>query len=121
MALGSDHIAGVGMELSQGGGNGAPKVRTVLPAGPAARGGIQAGWILLSVKCTNTAGRSLNECVDLVRGEEGTTVRLELADPAHGQTNEIALERVEILAPPPSQGRHAMKALTTGPASENQA
>ncbi len=95
-----DHIVGVGMELSQGGENGPPKVKTVLPAGPADRAGVQAGWILLSVNGTNTVGRSLSECLNLVRGEEGMAVRLELADPAHGRTNEITLTRVEILAPP---------------------
>ncbi len=104
MALGSDHIVGVGMELSQGREDGPPKVKTVLPAGPAAKAGIQAGWFLLSVNGTNTARRSLSECVDLVHGEEGTTVRLELADPAHGRTNEITLKRVKILAPPRVRG-----------------
>jgi carboxyl-terminal processing protease len=104
MALGSDHVVGVGMELSQGGENGPSKIKGVLPAGPAAKAGIQAGWFLLSINGTNTAGRSLSECVNLVRGEEGTTVRLELADSAHGRTNEITLKRVEILGRPRAKG-----------------
>jgi carboxyl-terminal processing protease len=98
-ALGADHIVGVGMELSKGSENGPPKIKGVVPAAPAAKAGIQAGWILLSINGTNTAGRSMNECVSLVRGEEGTRVRLELADPAHGRTNKVTLTREKILTP----------------------
>ena len=97
MALGADHIVGVGMELSNGRENGPPKIKDVVPAAPAARAGIQAGWILLSINGTNTAGKSLSECVSLVRGEEGTKVRLELVNPAHGRTNRVTLTREKIL------------------------
>jgi carboxyl-terminal processing protease len=76
MALGSGHIVGVGMELSKGSENEPAKIKRVVPAAPATKAGIQAGWILLSINGTNTAGRSLSECVSLVRGEEGTRVRL---------------------------------------------
>ena len=55
IALGSDHIVGVGMELSKGSENGPPKIKSVLPAAPAAKAGIQAGWILLSINGTNAA------------------------------------------------------------------
>src|SRR4051794_38826649 len=79
IALGSDHIVGVGMELSKGSENGPPKIKGVVSAGPAAKAGIQIGWILLSIDGTNTAGRSLSNCVSLVRGEAGTQVRLQLA------------------------------------------
>ena len=99
MALGSDHIVGVGMELSKGRENGPPKIKGVVPAAPAAKAGIQVGWLLLSINGTNTAGRSLSECVGLVRGAEGTRVRLELMDPAHGRTNEVTLTREKILTP----------------------
>ena len=100
MVLGADDIVGVGMALGKGDGSGGPKVTDVLPAGPAAKAGIQVGWILLSVNGTNMAGRSLSECVTLVRGDEGTKVRLELADPSHGRTNKVVLTRVRILAGP---------------------
>lgn len=104
MALASDHVVGVGMALGKGDEAGSPKITDVLPAGPAAKAGIQAGWILLSINGTNTAGRSLRECVDLVRGDEGTRVRLEVADPAHGRTNKLTLTRVKILTRPRAKG-----------------
>jgi carboxyl-terminal processing protease len=106
MALGADHIVGVGMELSKGSENGPPKIKGVVSAGPAAQAGIEPGWILLSINGTNTAGRSMSECVSLVRGEAGTTVRLELADPAHGRTNKVTLTREKILTPgSPAKGK----------------
>ncbi len=104
MAVGADYIAGVGMALGKGDAAGGPKVTAVLPAGPAAKAGIQTGWILRSVNGTNTAGRTLADCVNLVRGDEGTTVRLELADPIYGRTNKVTLTRVKILARPRAKG-----------------
>ncbi len=103
MALAADRIVGVGMALVKGDETGSPRISQVLPAGPAARAGIEAGWLLLSINGTNTAGRSLRECVDLVRGEEGTKVRLELADPTHRRTNKVTLTRVKIHAQPPAK------------------
>lgn len=100
VVLGSDHIVGVGMALGKGDGTGGPKIIDVLPAGPAAKAGIERGWILLSVNGTNTVGRSLRDCVNLVRGDEGTSVRLELADPTHGRTNNLVLTRVRIVTRP---------------------
>jgi carboxyl-terminal processing protease len=100
MVLGAESIVGVGMALGKGDQGGAPKITDVLPAGPAAKAGIQAGWILLSINGTNTASRSLSECVNLVRGDEGTRVRLELVDPAHKRTNKVTLTRAKILARP---------------------
>ena len=97
LALGSDHIVGVGMQLTKGGEDGPPKIKLLLPAGPAAKAGIQVGWVLLSINGTNTSGKSLTECAGLVRGKEGTRVRLELADPAHGRTNKVTLIREKIL------------------------
>jgi C-terminal processing protease CtpA/Prc len=99
LALGSDHIVGVGMELTKTSENEPPKIKSLMPAGPTAKAGIEAGWILLSINGANTAGRSLSECVGLVRGKESTRVRLELADPAGGRTNKVNLMRVKILTP----------------------
>jgi carboxyl-terminal processing protease len=97
VVLGSEHIIGVGMELNKGSENGPPTIRRVLPAGPAAKAGIEPGWVLLSINGTNTVGRNLKECVEFVRGEEGSRVQLELADPARGTTNKVTLTRVKIL------------------------
>jgi C-terminal processing protease CtpA/Prc len=103
--LGADHIFGVGVELGEGGENGSPKIRFVLPGTPAAAAGIQPGWTLLSINGTNTAGRSLSECISLVRGEEGTWVRLKLVNPASSKrtysssrwTNTVGMTRVKIV------------------------
>jgi carboxyl-terminal processing protease len=104
VALGSEYITGVGVELAKGGENGPPIIRGVLPAGPAAKAGIEPGWILLSINGTNTAGRSLKECVEFVRGDEGTQARLELAGPARGTTKTVVLTRVKIKVLTPGVG-----------------
>jgi C-terminal processing protease CtpA/Prc len=103
-AVGADHIFGVGLELSEGGENESPKIKSVLAGTPAATAGIKPGWTLLSVNGTNTAGKSLSECISLVRGEEGTWATLKLLDPdspirtstSKRRTNTVGMTRVKI-------------------------
>jgi C-terminal processing protease CtpA/Prc len=91
--MGGESVDGVGIHLATGKGNEPPHIWGIVRASPAAKAGIEPGSFLLSVNGTNTAALSGDQCRRLVEGRTGTTVKLELADPARQQTNQITLER----------------------------
>ena len=100
LAFGLDHIFGVGMALVKDTENGPARIKGVIPGGPAAVAGIQSGWLLLSIDGYDTGTNTLTECVALVRGEDGSKVRLELLDPVPGRTNKATITREKILIEP---------------------
>ncbi len=55
-------------------------VRRVLPGGPAAKGGLKAGDLIVAIDGAPTAGLSTEEVVKRIAGREGTTVRLTVRD-----------------------------------------
>ena len=57
---------------------------------PADRAGIRSGDIVLSVDGASTDGRTLDEVVAGIKGEEGTTVVLEMYRPASSTTTTVA-------------------------------
>lgn len=65
---------GIGAEI--GIRNDKVTIMSVLADNPAIRAGLQAGDIVLSVNDQSTAGYSAAKAVSLIRGEEGTTVKL---------------------------------------------
>jgi len=69
----------------------------VVVGGPAERAGITPDWFLISVDGTNTVNLSLAQSINIVRGPAGTTVTLELADPAMRQTNKFTLKRLRMV------------------------
>jgi hypothetical protein len=96
-----DHIFGVGLLLQADGESGWPRVAFVLEGTPAAAVHIKPGWKLLSINGTDTAQMSLKECINMVRGEEGTRVTLRLFDPSADagslrRTNTYTLPRFRI-------------------------
>jgi carboxyl-terminal processing protease len=71
---GEREFAGVGMTLSQRGGN--VIVMDAFEGGPAREAGIRPGDAVISVDGAPTAGASLNDVIYRIRGEVGTTVTL---------------------------------------------
>ncbi|MCA9353374.1 S41 family peptidase [Candidatus Nomurabacteria bacterium] len=69
-------FSGVGMEVDEK--DGAIVVVAPLPGSPAEKAGIRSGDIVISIDDISTLGLSLSEGVSLIRGEEGTTVKLGL-------------------------------------------
>ncbi len=92
-----EHFAGVGVVA--GLHNGAIEIMQVLPNSPAAKAGLSPGLRLVKIDGVPTEGKPLKECVDMVRGVEGTKVNLELIDPANGTTNAVELTRENITLP----------------------
>lgn len=72
-----------------------PIIQQVVPNTPAATAGITSGLTVTKVDGVSLDGKSLAECVSLIRGPVGTTVRLELAVPDGSRTNVVELTRQE--------------------------
>lgn len=71
---------GIGLELDQT--TGFVRINQVFPQSAAGRAGLQAGTLIRTINGTSTEDKSMQECLDLMQGPEGTVVRLELMDPA---------------------------------------
>jgi C-terminal processing protease CtpA/Prc len=94
---GQVEIVGVGLQLRAGQPGESVKVQDVVSTSPAAKAGIKRGFVLLAVDGKPTASETLRECVDSIRGQIGTQVRLQIVDPETAQTNEITLTREKII------------------------
>lgn len=68
-----------------------------LEGSPAQQAGLRAGDRVVGIDDTSTQGMSLNEAVQLIRGEGGTTVILTVA--RNGTTQEISIVRDTIRVP----------------------
>jgi C-terminal processing protease CtpA/Prc len=75
------------------------RVALVVPGSPADTAGIKTNWFLISVGGTNAVSMSAQECMKAVCGPVGTSVTLELADPATKHTNKFSVKRADIEMP----------------------
>jgi C-terminal peptidase prc len=57
-----------------------PKIAGLFPGGPMERAGGRQGDLILRIGDRNAHGLDVNDTVDLLRGDEGTTVALEVGD-----------------------------------------
>jgi C-terminal processing protease CtpA/Prc len=72
------------------------RIRDVLPGSPAALANL-SGCVIQTVDGVNVANLSMNECVLLIRGLEGSAVKLEVLDPAQQrQTIKIVRNKVRL-------------------------
>ena len=89
-------FVGVGLMLGPGPGGQGVIVQHIVPNSPAAEAGITNGLIITKVDDVSLEGKYLADCVNLIRGPVGTTVRLELVTPDHSQTNTVELTRKKL-------------------------
>ena len=71
----------------------------VFPGTPAERAGIGAGDVIVGVDDTPTADMRLDEVVNLVRGPEGSPVRLRIQRAGSSRVDELTLTRAQVALP----------------------
>lgn len=76
--------------------NHALTIANVLPNTPASKAGLVPGLVVQKIDGIATADKRQEECVAMIRGTVGTTVKLELIDTAQSKTNTVELTRAEI-------------------------
>lgn len=69
---------GTGIAIGQDESNEYPQIVTVIPGGPMERAGGRRGDLIEKIDNRETKGMSVNQVVDLLRGDEGTKVDLVL-------------------------------------------
>ncbi|HTL17603.1 MAG TPA: hypothetical protein VL793_10215 [Patescibacteria group bacterium] len=75
-------------------------IRDSLPGSPTARANVPKKAVLRSVDGVPTEGLFLRDIIERIRGPAGSTVRLEVLNPADSQPLTFSLEREEIRTPP---------------------
>ncbi|MCK2185063.1 S41 family peptidase [Halomonas sp. YJPS3-2] len=84
-------FGGVGIEVGKR--DGQLTVITPIDDTPASRAGLQAQDAILRIDDTPTEGMSLQEAVDLMRGDPGTEIRLTIMREGESAPREVSVER----------------------------
>jgi carboxyl-terminal processing protease len=84
-------FGGLGIEVTQEGGY--VKVISPIDDTPAARAGVKPGDLITHLNGTPTQGLSLQEAVEQMRGERGTTIRLTIRREGERGPVELSLQR----------------------------
>lgn len=87
-------FSGIGAEVSLD--NGQVVVVSPIKGSPAERGGLLAKDIILSVNGESLTGLTLQEAVNLIRGEKGTKAKLEVIRNGHSEAISVVLIRDDI-------------------------
>jgi len=93
-AYAEERFGGIGVQA--GLKHNALTVIHVIPHSPASKAGLSEGLIIQKIDGGETAGKSLAECVELMRGKVGTKVKLELVDIPRSKTNNVVLTRANV-------------------------
>jgi len=96
LTLAAEPMGGVGLVLGVENETQAVKITRVLPNSPAAKAGLVAGGVLHKIGDTVVDGKSMSDCVALIRGPIGTTVALEVTDPATHTNRQVEVTRARI-------------------------
>ena len=87
---------GIGVSLGVDKDTQAIKIMRVLPNTPAAKAGLAVGAVLHKIGDTVVDGKSLSDCVALIRGPIGSTLALEVVDPGTHATKQVNVTRARI-------------------------
>ena len=90
-------FTGLGIEIGNRGGF--ISIVTPIDGSPAVEAGLEAGDVILKIDGISTQGMSTSESSTYMRGEEGTTVTLEIGRAAQGQPFDVVVTRGVIDVP----------------------
>lgn len=90
-------IVGLGFAFELDKQSKAQTITKVFAKSPAAEAGLTRGLVIASIEGTPTAGKSVAECLKLLRASGAAKVRLELVNLASRQTNTVELMRGKFL------------------------
>ncbi len=93
----SGSIQGIGAEVQMRGG--VPVIVAPLPDSPAERAGIRPGDVIHAVDGQLTAGLTIDQVVNLVRGTPGTSVTLTVVHPGDSSLRPVTIVREEVSFP----------------------
>ncbi len=88
-------ISGIGAELDQD-TQGNIVVMSPLPGQPAAKAGVEAKDIIATINGQSTAGMSVNDAVDKIRGKKGTKVMLGIVRGSQQLTFTVTRDTIQI-------------------------
>lgn len=92
-------MIGIGVALGVDEATKMPKIVKVFPGSPAAKTGLAEGDLIREINGAATTGLKLEQCVQMIRGLEGTSVRLEIIPVKEGTSIEVELTRLPFRLP----------------------
>ena len=98
-ARAAEPSGGIGLMLAVEKDSKGPKVVRVMPDSPAARAGIVAGAVIEQIGDVSTEGKSLADCVALIRGPIGSKLTLAVVVPGASTAKPVELTREKLAAP----------------------
>lgn len=90
----SGRFGGLGIEVQME--DGLVKVVSPIDDTPAYKAGVQAGDLITELDGESVQGMSLNDAVDIMRGEPGTEITLTISRPGESSPIEVTIERAII-------------------------
>jgi hypothetical protein len=91
-----ERFGGIGATLRTEPGTGEVEIMNVTPQSPAAKAGLRKGLFIRSINGVPTDGQWLANCIEMVRGDVGTKVTLEVYSPVDNENRIVELVREEI-------------------------
>jgi CubicO group peptidase (beta-lactamase class C family) len=88
-------VVGIGVALEVDPDKHMPRITRVYPGSPAAEAGLSAGQVVTKIGDVATVSKAVTECASLIRGPDGSKLRLEIVD-ADGKTSTVELTRHKV-------------------------
>lgn len=86
-------LVGIGVALEISAEPPALRITRVIPESPAALAGLTEGMIIVTIDEVSTAGKRLDECVELIRGPVGAKLQLECLNSKDQKISSVELTR----------------------------